>query len=34
MPSPNGRPFPLGVTPTSAGVNIAVQSEIADAVEV
>jgi isoamylase len=34
MPSPNGRSFPLGVTPTSSGVNIAVQSEIADAVEV
>jgi isoamylase len=30
----SGRPFPLGVTPTSDGVNVAVSSEIAEAVEV
>jgi glycogen operon protein len=29
-----GRPYPLGATPEEGGVNIAVQSEIADAVEV
>jgi isoamylase len=36
MPSPllRGHPFPLGTTPTDSGVNVAVQSEIADAVEV
>jgi isoamylase len=30
----SGRPFPLGVTPTSDGLNVAVSSEIAEAVEV
>src|SRR5580693_5751537 len=30
----SGRPFPLGATPTSDGLNVAVSSEIAEAVEV
>ena len=29
-----GHPFPLGATPTSEGVNVAVSSEIAEAIEV
>ena len=29
----SGRPFPLGATPTSDGLNVAVSSEIAEAVE-
>jgi isoamylase len=33
MFTPRGRPFPLGVTPTDDGLNVAVQSEVADAVE-
>src|ERR1700722_11844562 len=29
-----GLPFPLGATPTTEGLNVAVSSEIADAIEV
>jgi isoamylase len=34
MQPQSGRPFPLGVTPTDDGLNVAVSSEIAEAIEV
>ena len=33
LPS-RGQPFPLGATPTDGGTNVAVSSEVADAVPV
>ena len=33
MQPASGRPFPLGATPTPEGLNVAVSSEVADAVE-
>jgi len=34
MQAQRGRPFPLGVTPVDGGVNVAVSSQVAEAVEV
>src|ERR1700712_1506557 len=34
MLTSKGQPFPLGVTPVEGGVNVAVASEVADAIEV